>query len=152
MSFDGVGLHDRQVIAYMCDMLLDFVHIDNLYPFRDAHGERLDSRVEVVHCGEAESWLSERETHRHVGDHCMFIVGLFPESLTCRRRPLSPEYYVEKGKRSYLEVSRIDGDRPSGTLFRKMSDRFEECVVGLHLERNYLNDPFYQYLMRQMLE
>ncbi len=48
-------------------------------------------------------------------------------------------------------MSRIDGDRPSGSFFRKMSDRFEESVVALHIERNYLNDPFYQYLMRQLL-
>lgn len=151
MSFEGVGVRDQQVIAYISDVLADFVHIDNLYPLRDARGEKLESLVDMLLHGEAGEALDERETHRYVGDHCMFIVGLFPESLSRRRHAIGPEFYVEKGKHSYLQVSRIDGDRPSGALFRRMSDRFEECVVGLHLERNYLNDPFYQYLMRQML-
>jgi len=151
MSFEDVGVRDRQVIAYVSNVLTDFVHVDNLYSLRNARGERLESVVDMLIHSDAGGQMDERETHRYIGDHCMFIVGLFPENLTRRRRAVGPEFYVEQGKRSYMLVSRIDGVRPSSALFRKMSDRFEECVVALHVEMNYLNDPFYQYLIRQML-
>ncbi len=151
MSFEEVGLRDRQMISYVSDVLTDFVHVDNLYILRNERGERVESLVDMLIHGEADAGLGEREAHRHIGDYCMFVVGLFPESLKRIRRTVGPDYYVEQGKRAYLIVSRIDGDRPSGSFFRKMSDRFEESVVALHIERNYLNDPFYQYLMRQLL-
>jgi len=151
LSFEDVGIRDQQVIAYISEILTDFVHVENLYPLRGDGGERLDSLVEILTHSEAAPELDERETQRYIGDHCMFIVGLFPESLRIRRRSASPEHYIEQGKRSYMKVSRIDAGRPSGAFFRKMSDRFEECVVGLNIETNYLNDPFYQYLIRQTL-
>lgn len=151
MSFEDVGVRDRQVIAYVSNVLTDFVHVDNLYSLRNDRGERLESLVDILMYGDAGGQMDERETHRYIGDHCMFIVGLFPENLTRRRRAIGAEFYIEQGKRSYMQVSRIDGDRPSSAFFRKMSDRFEECVVALHIETSYLNDPFYQYLIRHML-
>src|ERR671918_97645 len=77
------------------------------------------------------------------------IDGLYPESLTRRRRAVSPEYYIAQGKESYLIVAEMDRSKPTESLFRKLSAHFEYCVTALNIERTVLQDPFYQYLWRQ---
>jgi hypothetical protein len=79
------------------------------------------------------------------------MVGLYPESLTRRRRAVSPEYYIAQGKEAYLSVAEMDRAKPTEALFRKLSDQFEYCVTALNLEKVALQDPFYQYLLRQLV-
>ena len=93
----------------------------------------------------------EREARKHIGDYALFIVGLYPESLTRRRRAVSPEYYIAQGKEAYLIVAEMDRTKPTETLFRKLSDQFEYCVTALNREKAVLQDPFYQYLLRQFM-
>ena len=31
----------------------------------------------------------------------------------------------------------------------KLSDQFEQCVVGLNWVKHYINDPFFQYMFRE---
>ena len=41
-------------------------------------------------------------------------------------------------------------EKPEATVvFRKLSDQFEQCVVGLNWVKHYINDPFYQYMFRE---
>jgi hypothetical protein len=90
-----------------------------------------------------------RETQKHLGDYALFIVGMFPESLRRRRRAVSPSYYVAQGKQAYTTVSEMDAPQPSAAVFRKLAAHFEACVQALNVERTFLQDSFYQYLMRQ---
>jgi hypothetical protein len=149
MSFEQIDLPDRDLMQYVADLLVEFVHIDSLYRVRDAHGKRLeyltDMLIELVDQGP----IDERETRKHIGDYALFIVGLYPESLTRRRRAVSPEYYIAQGKESYLIVAEMDRSKPTESLFRKLSAHFEYCVTALNIERTVLQDPFYQYLWRQ---
>ena len=35
------------------------------------------------------------------------------------------------------------------SVYRKLSEQFEQCVVGLKWVKLYINDPFYQYMFRE---
>lgn len=151
MSFEQIDLHDHELMQYVADLLVEFVHIDNLYRVRDAQGRRLEYLADMLLELIEEGPKDERETRKHIGDYAMFIVGLYPESLTRRRRAISPEYYIAQGKAAYLTVAEIDQSKPTAPLFRKLSAHFEYCVTALNIEKTVLQDPFYQYVLRQYI-
>lgn len=150
MSFEQIELRDRDLTLYVADLLVEFVHIDNVYKLRDDQGKRIESIVDMLLESAAQEPAGEREVRKHIGDYTMFIVGLYPESLMRRRRAISPEYYIAQGKKSYLIVAEMDSSKPTEPLFRKLSDQFEHCVTALNFEKAMLQDPFYQYLLRQL--
>jgi hypothetical protein len=150
-SFEHVGMPDPELMTYVTGLLIDFTHIDNLYRVRDAQGRRLEYLFDLQLESRRGDAAHARETQKHLGDYALFTVGLFPESLQRRRRAVSPGYYVAQGKQAYTAVSKMDSPRPSAALFRKLAACFETCVWALNVERDFLRDAFYQYLMRQML-
>lgn len=149
-SFEQVGIHDLEIMVYVTGLLIDFVHIDNLYRLRDAHGRRVEYLFDMQLESQQGDAAHARETQKHLGDYALFIVGMFPESLKRRRRPVNTEYYVVQGKTAYATVSEMDGLRPTAALFRKLAVHFETCVQALNVEKTFLDDRFYQYLMRQL--
>jgi hypothetical protein len=151
MSFEQIDLRDRDLIRYVADLLVEFIHVDNLFRLRDQQGRRLEHLVDMLLELHDQVPADEREARKHIGDYTLFIVGLYPESLTRRRRAVSPEYYIAQGKEAYLIVAEMDRTKPTGTLFRKLSDQFEYCVTALNREKAVLQDPFYQYLLRQFM-
>lgn len=150
-SFEQVGARDPELMTYVTGVLIDFTHTDNLYRVRDAKGRRLVHLFELQLESQRGDTAHARETQKHLGDYAMFIVGLFPESLQRPRRAVSPGYYVAQGKLAYATVSEIDSPQPSAALFRKLAAQFEICVSALNVEKEFLQDAFYQYLMRQTL-
>jgi hypothetical protein len=149
-SFEQVGMPDGELMIYVTGVLIDFVHVDNLYRIRDTQGRRLKYLFELQQESEQGDAAHARETQKHLGDYALFMVGMFPEHLQRRRRAVSPEYYVAQGKSAYARVSAMDGLHPSAALFRKLAEHFETCVQALNLGKTYFQDSFYQYLMRQM--
>src|SRR5262245_57128715 len=142
-------LTDRDTIQYVTNLLIEFVHIKNLYRLRDETGQRLEYVCDILEkASQAMSADVRREYYRHLGDLTLFNLGLFPEALTYGRRTVSPDYYAEQGRRSYTSVAEME--RPEAMMiFRKLSDQFEQCVVGLNWVKLYINDPFYQYMFRE---
>ena len=151
MSFEQIDLRDRDLMRYVADLLVEFIHVDNLFRLRDERGRRLEYLVDMLLELRDQAPADEREARKHIGDYTLFIVGLYPESLTRRRRAISPEYYIAQGKAAYLFVAEMDRAKPTERLFRKLSDQFEYCVAALNLEKSVLQDPFYQYLWRQFV-
>jgi hypothetical protein len=149
MSFEQIAIRDRELMRYVADLLVEFVHVDNLYRLRDDRGRRLEHLVDMLIELQEQASADERETRKHVGDYTLFVVGLYPESLTRRRRAVSPEYYIAQGKEAYLSVAEMDRSKPTASLFRKLSEQFEYCVTALNIEKTVLQDPFYQYMLRQ---
>ena len=149
-SFDMVGLRDQAVVAYVSDVLVDFAHIENVYRLRDEAGRRVEASLCSLPEAEGALDLSPREIRKHIGDYCLFFTGLYPDGLEREGRWGGARFYVTQGKEAYQKVSEMDALRPSAALFRKLSDVFEDCVRGLNVEREFLTDPFYQYLLRQM--
>jgi hypothetical protein len=137
-------LYDPEITEYVTGLLTDFTHVDNLYRIRNARGKRLEEigemLVESNPLLDASSFDREREVRKHVGDFTLFFTGLFPEAVQSlpRRRAISVDRfveYVEAGKESYSVVAAFNlfEYRHEAALFRRLSERFEECVFGLNL-------------------
>jgi hypothetical protein len=150
VSFAQIGMPDADLMAYVSGLLVDFTHVDNLYRMRDAQGRRLEYLFEMQLESQRGDAAHARAAQKHLGDYALFVVGMFPESLQRRRRAVSPSYYVAQGKQAYTTVSEMDSPRPSAALFRKLAAHFEICVCALNVEKDFLRDAFYQYLMRQL--
>ncbi|HEY5647861.1 MAG TPA: hypothetical protein VIU33_00050 [Nitrospiria bacterium] len=141
---------DPNVSGYLANLLVDFSDIERLYRIRDGKGMQLQEvsamLLESDFLLNAGSVEREREVHRHIGDFTLFMVGLFPEFL--KRIKLNklihhPDFlldYVKVGKTSYRNVSEFNyGEfRESVPLFRKLSENFEVCVMGLGCVRESL--------------
>jgi hypothetical protein len=150
-SFEQIGMPDAELMTYVSGLLVDFTHVDNLYRVKDAQGRRLEYLFEIQLESQRGDKAHARDTQKHLGDYALFMVGMYPESLHRRRRAVSPEYYVVQGKQAYATVSEMDSPRPSAALFRKLAAHFETCVSALNVEKAFLRDEFYQYLLRQLL-
>ena len=160
------GWPDADVVGYLAEVLVDFVHVDRLYKIRDARGRRVEEVAEMLAEGDllhrADSIERERTVHKHIGDYTLFMAGLFPEFVRRLRasKILIPADafldYIQVGKRSYRIVSEFPSDRPEGSspLFRKLSENFELCVYGLGYVRadlDRLRDPRFQQVLGHLL-
>jgi hypothetical protein len=146
-----LNLHDPETIQYITNLLTEFVHFENMYRIKDETGRCVQYLFDMLTQAAGEmSPDRRRDYYKHVGDLTLFNLGLFPESLTYGRRTVSPDYYAEAGRRSYTIVAEMESYSQSRTtVFRKLSEQFERCVVGLNWVKLYINDPFYQYMFRQ---
>jgi len=156
---EDVRLEEPSITQYVSDLLSSFAHIKNLYQIRNAYGKQLDDvgemLVESNPMLEATSFDRERAVRKHVGDYTLFMTGLFPESVAksnqAKRRRLDAYIdFVQAGKESYAIVSAFDqfeyrGEAP---LFRRLSENFELCVVGLNLVKQDLEDFQRDYYRR----
>jgi hypothetical protein len=142
--FRGAQLYDSDIAEYVSGVLTDFTYVDNVYRIRNAGGRRLEEVAEMLVESnpllDAPSFDREREVRKHVGDFTLFFTGLFPEAVASlpRLRPLSLDTfidYVAAGKESYGVVAAFNlfEYRKEAPLFRRLSDRFEQCVFGLNL-------------------
>ena len=132
------GVADPNLVDYLSALLSRFVHVNAVHRLRDTAGRRLDQVVDMV--AEVAALPPEgrttREVHRHIGDFALFWTGVYPEALNRTRargtRDALVDYTVQ-GKRGYLMTSRIAADRApdEADLFRRLSEQFEVCAVGL---------------------
>jgi 3-methyladenine DNA glycosylase Tag len=148
----GMGqlhMHDPETIQYITNLLTEFVQIENVHRATDESGQRVQYLFDTL--TQASNEMSpelRRDYYKHLGDLTLFNLGLFPESLTYGRRTVSPDYYAETGRRSYTIVADMDASSRT-RIYRKLSEQFQQCVVGLNWVKLYINDPFYQYVFRQ---
>jgi hypothetical protein len=156
---------DREVAAYVGDLLVDFVHVDNLYRIRNCRGKRLEEvgemLVESNPLLDATSFEREREVRKHIGDYTLFLTGLFPEYVaTLPRRGLRLDSmidYVKAGKESYRIVGAFDQFeyRHVARLFRHLAEQFEYCVYGLNRVKSdleTLREQHYQSWKKNLLD
>jgi hypothetical protein len=96
--------------------------------------------------GPAPSFDRERQVRKHIGDYTLFFTGMFPESINnFRLRKSRLENFVDfikAGRESYYIVSKFDYFEYAkvAPLFRKLAENFEECVVGLNMVKNDLQE------------
>jgi hypothetical protein len=150
--FEGVRLEEPQVATYVAALLVDFARTENLYRIRNARGKPLEDvgemLVESNPLLDAASFDREREVRKHVGDYTLFMTGLFPESVartTIQGRTWRVDAFVDfvqAGKESYSIVSSFNQFeyREEASVFRRLSDNFELCVVGLNLVKQELEE------------
>jgi len=146
-----VAVRDPEVIEYVGGVLTEFTHTDRLYQIRNAHGRRLEEVAEMLVESnpilDASSFDREREVRKHIGDFTLFFTGFFPEAVASlpRVHPLSVDTfvdYVAAGKESYAVVAAFNlfEYRDEAPLFKRLSERFEQCVTGLHLVKREIDE------------
>jgi hypothetical protein len=149
--FEDVRLEEPQLATYVVKLLTDFACTENLYRMRNASGKYLEDIGEMLIESNpllgAASFDREREVRKHVGDYALFMTGLFPENVAGSRQNRRYRLdafvdYVQAGKESYAVVSSFDQFeyREEAPMFRRLSENFEICVVGLNLVKQDLEN------------
>ncbi|MDB5312835.1 MAG: hypothetical protein JWO38_7037 [Gemmataceae bacterium] len=133
-----LGVADPPLIDYLSTLLSRFVHLDAVFRLRGNDGRPLTEVVEMVL--EAEQipagGRTRREYYRHIGDFALFWTGVYPEALNHPRARYCKDHFVDytvQGKRGYWLTSRLDEEdhREEAGLFRRLSEQFEVCAIGL---------------------
>ena len=143
------SLPDKDLLAYLSDMLIHFIKIDHLYHSPDDSQRDLRYLVDMMEEMNKITCSQRRSLYKHIADYSLFILGMYPESLKGRRNVLPRSYYVDTGRRCYLAASHLETDCYGTAVFRKLARRYERCVLSLNWFREYTHDPFYQYMLRQ---
>ncbi len=139
-----LGVADPPLTDYLAELLCRFVRMDAVFRVRDTVGRRLEEVAEMMMEAEQRVGKPQRELHRHIGDFTLFWSGLYPEFLSRLKSPDRKDHlvdYCEQGKRSY-RIASMYGDQAEdemGRVFRRLSDEFEICTMGLRCVRRELS-------------
>lgn len=149
-SYEGkLGLNDPDMTGYVAQILCEFSDAENLYCVRDETGRPVQELAEMISAsdpvnGSASSFDAERALRKHIGDYALFVAGMYPEaagsSRRLRHRYPSLSDLIRAGKESYFIVSQFNlfEYEQEAPLFARLSDRFEQCILGLTLVREEL--------------
>lgn len=148
-AFGQSSLSDKNLLLYLSDLLIQFISMKNLYQLEDKDGKSLEYLVDMCN-GVGDAPRSCKKVHyQQIGDHTLWMLGMFPESLARGKWTLSHAYYADTGRRSYIAAAQVEVDEGARVVFRKLAEKYEHCVLSLKWIREYTNDPFYQYMLRQ---
>jgi hypothetical protein len=148
---EEIGIRDPQIVAYVSHLLAEFCEADQLFKIKDAFNRQLSDVGEMLLqsdpvYGPAPSFDHERQVRKHIGDFTLFFAGMFPESINqvrLRRQRLENLVdWVKAGKESYYVVSKFEHFEYAkvAPLFATLSKHFEECVYGLNMVKNDLQE------------
>jgi hypothetical protein len=130
-----LGIGDPSLVGYVAELLVSFVPSQGVWQLRDAQGRRLFQVTAMIAEAEAAADAARRrECHRHVGDFTLFWTGVYPEALGKLQGRDAPDAlisYQRQGKRSYHLASMLSAGDDREAVFRRLSDQFELCAVGL---------------------
>jgi hypothetical protein len=135
--FSRLGIADPPLTDYISTLLTRFVHFDDVYRLRGSDGRPLTELVEMVlEAEQLPGGRTRREYYRHIGDFALFWTGVYPEAIDRIRTRHRKDHFVDytvQGKRGYWITSQMDEEehRVEADLFRRLSERFERCALGL---------------------
>ncbi|PYX05890.1 MAG: hypothetical protein DMG88_20040 [Acidobacteria bacterium] len=148
---EEIGIRDPQIVNYVSHLLAEFCDAEQLFKISNAFGKPLGDVGEMLLesnpvFGPAPSFDRERQVRKHIGDYTLFFTGMFPESINhFRLRRERLENFVDwmkAGKESYYIVSKFEHFEYAkvAPLFAMLSQHFEQCVYGLNLVKNDLEE------------
>jgi len=148
---EEIGIRDPQVVNYVAHLLTEFCDAEQLFKIRSAAGKPLSDVGEMLVesnpvFGPAPSFDRERQVRKHIGDYTLFFTGMFPESINAfRLRRNRLENFVDwmkAGKESYYIVSKFEFFEYAkvAPLFAVLASNFEQCVYGLNMVKNDLQE------------
>lgn len=148
---EEIGIRDPQIVAYVSHLLAEFCDAEQLFKIRNTFNRCLSDVGEMLLeadpvYGPAPSFDRERQVRKHIGDYTLFFAGMFPESINDHRlRRQRLENFVDwmkAGKESYYIVSKFEHFEYAkvAPLFASLSKNFEECVYGLNMVKNDLQE------------
>ena len=146
-----IGLRDPQLVGYVAHLLAEFCDTEQLFKIRNAADRPLADVGEMLMesdpvFGPAPSFDRERQVRKHIGDYTLFFTGMFPESINqfrLRRQRLENLVdWMKAGKESYYIVSKFEYFEYAkvAPLFASLSQHFEQCVYGLNMVKNELQE------------
>ncbi|HYK88809.1 MAG TPA: hypothetical protein VE398_08570 [Acidobacteriota bacterium] len=142
-------LRDQDILQYLGNLLVDFMFIENMHLVHDAGGRRVDHLVDMLKQAVETEMPAKKQYYKHIGDYSLFVLGLFPESLERSRRTSSKNFYSAAGRIGYQTAGDLESSRWRITIFRKLTDEFERCVLSLNWVKEYTTDRYYQFMLRQ---
>jgi hypothetical protein len=156
---EEIGIRDPQIVGYVAQLLADFIEVDQMHKICNATGKPLTDVGEMLVesdpvYGPAPSFDRERQVRKHIGDYTLFFAGMFPESINhFRLRRQRVENYVDwmrAGKESYYIVSKFEHFEYTkvAPLFARLSSNFEQCVYGLNMVKNDLQEMQHPIMRR----
>jgi hypothetical protein len=156
---EEIGIRDPQVVSYVAHLLAEFCEADQLFKVRDAAGRPLTDVGELLMesdpvYGPAPSFDRERQVRKHIGDYTLFFAGMFPESINRfrlrRERVENFVDWIKAGKESYYIVSKFEFFEYTkvAPLFANLSQHFEQCVYGLNMVKNDLEEMKHPIVQR----
>ena len=134
--FSHLGVADPPLTDYLSSLLSRFVHCDAVHRLPGSDGRPLTELVGMVlEADQLPAGRTQGEFYRHVGDFALFWTGVYPEALN-RVRSRCKDHLVDytvQGKRGYWITSQLDEEdhREEAGLFRRLSEQFEVCAIGL---------------------
>ena len=143
------SLADEDLLLYLSDLLTDFIDCRSVDCLRDAKGDRVIYPTDMMEIAGRLPRSQRKACYQQIGDYTLFMLGMFPESLSRGRRTIPHSYYADTGRRSYVAASELERDISGTVVFRKLAAKYEGCVLTLSWVREYTSDPFYQYMLRQ---
>lgn len=154
-----IGIRDPEVVGYVAHLLAEFCDAEQLFKIRNAMDKPLSDVGEMLLesdpiFGPAPSFDRERQVRKHIGDFTLFFTGMFPESVNHyrlrRQRVENFVDWIKAGKESYYIVSKFEYFEYAkvAPLFAHLAENFEQCVYGLNLVRNDLQEMQHPLLRR----
>lgn len=148
---EQIGIRDPRIVNYVASLLAEFCDARQLFKICSATGKPLNDVGEMLVesnpvYGPAISFDRERQVRKHIGDYTLFFTGMFPESINhFRLRRSRVEGFVDwmkAGKESYYIVSKFEFFEYAkvAPLFATLSQNFEQCVYGLNMVKNDLQE------------
>ncbi|MDY3553480.1 hypothetical protein R5W24_002582 [Gemmata sp. JC717] len=141
--FSHLGVADPPLTDYLSSLLTRFIHNDAVFRLRGDGGQPLTELTDMV--VEAARLPAGGRTqcdyYRHIGDFALFWTGVYPEAVERMRSRACKDAFVNytaQGKRGYMLTSRLEEERhhdEEAGLFRRLSDQFEVCALGLRKVR-----------------
>ena len=156
---EEIGLRDPQIVNYVAHLMAEFCDAEQLFKIHKAGGQPLTDVGEMLVesnpvFGPAPSFDRERQVRKHIGDYTLFFTGMFPESINhfrLRRNRLENFVdWIRAGKESYYVVSKFEHFEYAkvAPLFASLSKNFEQCVYGLNLVKNDLQEMQHPLVQR----
>ncbi len=156
---EQIGIRDPQIVGYVAHLLAEFCDAEQLFKIRDMAGKPLSDVGQMLIesnpvFGPAPSFDRERQVRKHIGDYTLFFTGMFPESINhyrLRRQQLETFVdWMKAGKESYYVVSKFEHFEYAkvAPLFANLSRNFEQCVYGLNLVKNELQEMQHPIMRR----
>jgi len=143
------SVRDSDLLLYIANLLVEFLWMENIYGMRDETGRRLESLADMLTRAGDASMPEKTDLYKHLGDYSLFMLGMFPEYIARSRRAYSPSWYADTGRIGYHIAGELDKNHWRVQVYRKLSERFDTCVVTLNWVREYSTDPFYQWMFRE---
>ncbi|MEO2046748.1 MAG: hypothetical protein ABGX16_09275 [Pirellulales bacterium] len=147
-----LGVVDPPLVDYISELLIRFVHADDIYSVRSVRGIRLTQVADMLAEAQARQGTARRKVHRHIGDFILFWTGVYPEIADRMQSASSRDSlldYHAQGKKAYYIASTIAVDQnasvqteaTSSEILQRLSNQFDLCVYGLSEVRRQWEQP-----------